>query len=107
VWWVLRWIGFDRVELVLCQRWGRIPGAINVPSSSLADQSGRYRQWNELEILFDQDRDRPALYYCGGGGASSNGFIMTRLGYNDVAVHMGSLEEWAADFDLPMEPETH
>ena len=48
---------------------------------------------------------RPAVItYCGGGiAASSNAFVMTRLGFTDVAVYIASLQEWAADPDLPME----
>jgi len=40
---------------------------------------------------------------CGGGiAASSNAFIMTRLGYTDVAVYTASLQEWAADPANPL-----
>ena len=34
--------------------------------------------------------------------ASSSAFIMVRLGFEDVAVYMGSLQEWAADEANPM-----
>ena len=35
--------------------------------------------------------------------AGINAFIMTRLGYKDVAVYTASLQEWTTDASLPME----
>lgn len=93
-----------RGEMVLYERSGHIPGAINAPASELLDESGRYRSQEELANLLDADHDNRAITYCGGGiSASSNAFIMTRLGFTDVAVYMSSLQEWAVDFDNPLE----
>ena len=88
---------------------GHIAGATNVPMTSLIDETGRYRPQSELEALLQGDRDARTITYCGGGiAASANAFVMTRLGYKDVAVYTASLQEWAADESLPMEvaPET-
>lgn len=86
---------------------GHIPGASNVPAMSLVDESGRYKAQNELEKLFTGDRDRRTITYCGGGiAASADAFIMTRLGYKDVAVYTASLQEWAADPANPLETVT-
>ena len=42
--------------------------------------------------------------YCGGGiAASSDAFILTLLGRDDVAVYDASLSEWANDPSMPME----
>ncbi|MGI9508247.1 MAG: hypothetical protein ACR2QJ_02725 [Geminicoccaceae bacterium] len=38
--------------------------------------------------------------------ASSNAFIMTRLGFINVAVCTASLQDWAADPDNPMVVDT-
>ena len=84
-------------------RAGHIPGAINVPVTSLVDDSGRFRPADELAALFESDRDHRAITYCGGGiAASANAFMMTRLGFTDVAVYTASLQEWAADPANPM-----
>ena len=41
--------------------------------------------------------------YCGGGiAASADAFVMTRLGFTDVAVYTASLQEWAADETNPL-----
>jgi thiosulfate/3-mercaptopyruvate sulfurtransferase len=43
------------------------------------------------------------ITYCGGGiAASANAFIMTRLGFTNVAVYTDSLQVWAADPANPM-----
>ena len=35
--------------------------------------------------------------------ASSDAFVLTRLGYRDVAIYAASLEEWTANPDNPMD----
>lgn len=93
-----------RGEMSMYARPGHIAGASNVPMTSLIDETGRYRPLNELDELLVGDRDTRSITYCGGGiAASANAFVMTRLGYKDVAVYTASLQEWAADASLPME----
>ena len=44
------------------------------------------------------------ITYCGGGiAASSDAFVLTLLGHDQVSVYDASLSEWAADPSLPME----
>jgi thiosulfate/3-mercaptopyruvate sulfurtransferase len=82
---------------------GHIVNATNMPSSDLLDEVGRYRSFDELEMMHEGDRDNRAITYCGGGvAASSVAFTMHRLGFTDVAVYMPSLQEWAADPSNPM-----
>ena len=96
-----------RGEMVLYDWPGHIPGATNTPAFSLLDESGRYRPGDELAALFHGDRDMRTITYCGGGiSASSDAFILTRLGYNNVAVYISSLQEWTSDLDNPMEVDT-
>jgi len=50
---------------------------------------------------FDKDR---VITYCGGGIAgSSDAFVVTLLGVGNVALYNGSMMEWAADPELPLE----
>jgi thiosulfate/3-mercaptopyruvate sulfurtransferase len=47
---------------------------------------------------------RRVVTYCGGGiAASSDAFVLTLLGHDDVTVYDASLSEWAADPSLPMD----
>ncbi len=77
--------------------------AVNIPAFALVDESGRYRPHDELAAMFEGDRNARTITYCGGGiAASSDAFIMTRLGFTNVAVYTASLQEWAADPANPM-----
>jgi thiosulfate/3-mercaptopyruvate sulfurtransferase len=93
-----------RGEMAMYARPGHITGATNIPVMALTDESGRLRPPDGLAALHTSDRDARHITYCGGGiAASLNAFVMTRLGYTDVAVYTASLQEWAADPELPME----
>ena len=96
-----------RGEMAMYARPGHIPTAVNISVMGLSDESGRYRSVDELAAMHPSDRDARHITYCGGGiAASSSAFVMTRLGYTDVAVYTASLQEWAADPALPMETVT-
>ena len=98
---------YYRGEKTLYQRPGHIPGASNANALNLFDESGRYRPEEELANLIDGDRNARTITYCGGGiMASSSAFVMTRLGFTNVAVYTASLQEWAADPANPMVVDT-
>ena len=93
-----------RGDMVMYDWPGHIPGAVNIPSFSLLDESGRYRPLDELQKLFGGDRDARTITYCGGGvSAASDAFILTQLGFTNVAIYDGSLQEWTRDPDNPLE----
>jgi thiosulfate/3-mercaptopyruvate sulfurtransferase len=92
-----------RDEMSLYDRPGHIPGAANIPAFSLLDESGRYLPHDELAAMHDRRPQRRVITYCGGGiSASSNAFVMTRLGFTNVAVYTASLQECAADPANPL-----
>ena len=96
-----------RGEMAFYARPGHIRGAVNIPMQALTDDSGRYRPLDELAAMFEGERNARYITYCGGGiAASSSAFIMTRLGFTDVAVYTASLQEWAADPANPMDAGT-
>lgn len=83
---------------------GHIPDAVNVPVTSLFDETGHFRTDAELSGLFVGDREARTITYCGGGiAAAADAFVLTRLGFTDVAIYAASLEEWTANPDNPME----
>ena len=93
-----------RGEESMYARPGHIPGATNASVMELFDETGRFRSLDELATLFDQDPHDRIVTYCGGGiSASATAFVLTRLGFTDVAVYTASLQEWAADDRYPME----
>jgi len=95
---------FYRGEMAIYARPGHIPGALNINGLKLLDKTGRFRSEDELASMHNNiDRDTRIITYCGGGiVASANAFIMTRLGFSNVAVYTDSLQVWAADPDKPM-----
>jgi thiosulfate/3-mercaptopyruvate sulfurtransferase len=93
-----------RGDMAMYGRPGHIPTAVNVSSLALFDDTGRFRPHEELDAMFAGDREARSITYCGGGvAASASAFVMLRLGFTDVAVYMGSLQEWAADPANPLE----
>ena len=93
-----------RGEWAMYDRPGHITGASNVPVTSLFDESGKFRSHDELDAIFESDRETRTITYCGGGiAASADAFVMTRLGFTDVAIYGASLQEWAANPDNPMD----
>ena len=87
---------------------GHITSSVNLAAMALLDPETRaYKPLDQLRRMFAAtgalDRER-AITYCGGGiAASSDAFILTMLGHENVAVYDASLSEWAADSSLPME----
>ncbi len=89
-------------------RAGRIAGSVNVPARDLMDSlTHAYLPAEELAARFTlvgADSAARVITYCGGGIAVSNdAFVLTLLGYENVAVYDASMSEWAADPSLPME----
>ena len=96
-----------RGDIAIYARPGHIPGALNINGLNLLDKTGRFRSGQELEAMHTLDHDARIITYCGGGiVASTNAFIMTRLGFSNVAVYTASLQEWAPDATCPMVVDT-
>jgi thiosulfate/3-mercaptopyruvate sulfurtransferase len=97
-----------RGEVQLFPRPGRIPGSRNVYCQNLVNPATHaYADVSRLRELFAGsgalEADR-VITYCGGGiAASSDALALTLLGVGNVAVYDGSLAEWTADPQLPLE----
>ncbi|MGB5307499.1 MAG: sulfurtransferase [Arenicellales bacterium] len=94
---------FYRGEMSIYPRPGHITGAVNIDGLSLLDKKGYLLSQDELAAMHRFDHNARIISYCGGGiVASTDAFVLTRLGYNNVAVYMASLEEWTTDPSNPM-----
>jgi len=86
---------------------GHITGAVNVPMHLLVDrETGVFASADEIRAHFDRAGALPArkvITYCGGAiAATVDAFALALLGYTNVAVYDGSLNEWGLDPSLPM-----
>lgn len=88
-------------------RKGRIRGSVNVPYPAVLAADGCFRPVDELRAAFAAvgALQRPrVICYCGGGiAATMDALALGLVGHRNVAVHDGSLAEWAADPGLPMD----
>ena len=95
---------FYRGEMSIYPRDGHIKGAVNVDGLSLLDKNGYFLSRDELDAKHGFDRSARIITYCGGGiVASTEAFVLTRLGYENVSVYIASLDEWTTDLSNPME----
>jgi thiosulfate/3-mercaptopyruvate sulfurtransferase len=91
-------------------RRGRIPGSVNVSSRDLFESDGTVKSRVELILAYDRagvavGEGKPeVLLYCGGGiSAAANALTLDAIGMHAVRIYDGSLEEWSADPERPLD----
>lgn len=85
---------------------GHMPGATNIPFSSLLDDAKRMKSREALAGIFEGvelDPRQPPVATCGSGvSACVIALALARLGRWDVAVYDGSWAEWGSLTDTPI-----
>ena len=84
---------------------GHIPGARNIPYSSIYREDGTFRSPDELRALFAEagaDPREPFIATCG-SGVTANSIIFGAhlLGYDQSRLYDGSWTEWGSDPATP------
>jgi len=87
-------------------RGGHMPGALNVPSSTLIAPDGTMKSAEQLEQVFELagvDVNKPVVATCGSGiSAAIVALALARLGHPRTAVYDGSWTEWGGREDTPV-----
>lgn len=99
---------FRGEQVTSYSRPGRIPGSVNLPWTSLVDRTtARWKSpaaRTEAIAALGIPRTDRVVAYCGAGiSATAAVFAWYLEGRDDVALYDGSLAEWTAHEDLPLD----
>ncbi len=90
------------------KRKGHIPGAVNLPYSLVYTKDGMFESRESLQALasrhIGKNKERKTIVVCSNGQfASAWWFALSEiLGYRDVKIYDGSMEEWCCDQAAPL-----
>lgn len=90
-------------------RGGHIPGAVNKPWSTAANEDGTFKTADELKAIYKDELQLQAaddiIVYCRIGERSSHSWFMLKylLGYEQVRNYDGSYVEWGNLVRVPIE----
>ncbi|MDJ0349790.1 rhodanese-like domain-containing protein [Cryobacterium sp. PH29-G1] len=88
-------------------RAGHIPGSLSLPAAQLVDPAtNAFLRGDRLDetVAAAVAASEHLVTYCGGGiAAAASALALTRAGNDHVSIYDGSLNEWAADADAPLQ----
>lgn len=90
-------------SLGVATRPGHIPGARNVPFTSLLDEKGRLKSLPDLRSALGAEPGRPLAAYCHIGLQATLVYYAARVLGLDVRLYDGSFQDWSARPELPVE----
>jgi thiosulfate/3-mercaptopyruvate sulfurtransferase len=85
---------------------GRIPSAVLMDQDkAYSEQGNRLKSRDELAKIYSNLGDKTIVSYCNTGHwAATNWFVMSEiLGQKNVKLYDGSMVEWTANTDLPLD----
>jgi len=94
-------------KLDCVEKAGRIPGALNLPTSWAFTAAGTFLERKPLialaESVVGRDRNRGIVTYCDTGQCCPTWALLLKevLGYQQVRIYDGGLQEWMSDPNVP------
>jgi thiosulfate/3-mercaptopyruvate sulfurtransferase len=95
-------------KLDFVARLGHLKGAVNLPTYQVFNADGTFKPKGELEAMAQKvvggDKSKEIILYCDSGKfASAWWYLLTHsMGYKDVKVYDGSMQDFAKDPNAPM-----
>ena len=89
-------------------RGGTIPSATHLFwEETLEGEFQSFKSANELAVLFESrglSQEDEIITYCQGGGRAAHEIFMLHLmGYDDLSLYLGSMEDWSRQPERPLE----
>ena len=88
---------------------GHVPGAFNMPTSCAFNDNRTFKTKEELRTIAEaaagKDRNAAIVTYCDAGQCCPTwSYLLTEvLGYTNVRLYIGSMQEWMQDPQAPVE----
>jgi thiosulfate/3-mercaptopyruvate sulfurtransferase len=89
-------------------RGGAIPSATNLFwEDTLEGEFQSFRPADDLTLLFDShglSQNDDIITYCQGGGRGAHElFVLYLMGYDDLSLYLGSMEDWSRQSERPLQ----
>ena len=84
---------------------GRVPGAVNAPTTDCLEPDGRFRAAEGLRELFSRKglpTSGPVAAYCGSGVTAAHTVLALHEVGIEAALYVGSWSEWITDPNRPV-----
>lgn len=87
-------------------RGGHVPGAVNIPFSSIVDSTNKFLSYAALKTMFEKagvTTGKKVIAYCHIGMQATLIYFASRYLGHEASLYDGSFEDWSSREELPVE----